>query len=123
MRVKGIENNQSFSGRVIFVKEHANSYKYTDRIEKYFPKTVKKQLTDVKSLIEDLPFDLYVSRNAKYPEFYEFNANTSHFNILKNKTNSKTRPVFVHENVLESSLFNGAKDAIKNFIELTTAKI
>ncbi len=102
------------SGKLIFVK---NNRKYSD--ENMFPKEIISQLEQAKKAIAKEKYDLFIIQDKYLPGYYEFNANTSLYNAITNRTQQRT---FVEESILESSFLDAVKTAIENFKNIIRKK-
>lgn len=92
MKIKQISNENFCAGKI---------YNSTNN------KQITKLISNIKPKIEKEKFDIYITQKDSSRDFYEIK--------VKNPYNSQThKPVYIHKNVLQSTLY----DAIKNAIEL-----
>lgn len=105
-------SNQNFNGRLIFVRNAKNSYKYTDRIEQFFPKDAKPVLDEANKKLEKEPFDIFISKNKQKQDFYELYADKSHANIVNGKG---AKPTLIHKSVVIGLFDSAVENAIDNF--------
>ena len=103
MQIQPITNQPNFSGKLVvdkaFKKEHLSDTK------------LDKAINEVKKLVADKPYDIFVTKNETNPEFYNIAANKS----LKQAKNIKEYTVKIQSSIMQASFVDAAKDAIEMY--------
>lgn len=111
MQVQKIHSQQSYTGKTLFVSQ--NGRKFTEQVERYFPKEMKAELTKLRDIFKEKPYDLFISKDNRFPGFYKIDANEDYVNVTR-RINSHSS-ILVHKQVAKSALVEAAKDAIKEY--------
>ena len=53
-------SNQTFNGKLIFVKKVNNSLKYTDKVEQFFSKDAMSEVNKAKKMVKNEPCDVFI---------------------------------------------------------------
>lgn len=119
MQVQGIHHHQPnfTNGKLIFVSK--NGHKYTDRVEQYFPSDIRHLLDGIRKSIEGKPYDVYLSRAKKQPEFIEVAVNTGYDKAVKAIAAGKIKRYMVHENIVGMALEDTVKSATEAYEKIS----
>ena len=100
MKTQKITQQPNFNGKLVLMR--CKTY-----VKKDLPQMDKK-LKEITNLIQDKPYDVYISKNKLNPDFYNISANTSY-----NEANRiKEYSVKVKSNVITESIVDAVKDAM-----------
>jgi len=108
MQLNRIQSHQQFTGKMLFVSQ--NGHHFTEQVELYFPKELKNELAEIRNIIMEKPYDLFISQDVKYPEYYKFNANENYKSVTP-KTDSSLA-VVVHNSIIKDVLTDAVKHAM-----------
>ena len=78
MTVQNISNQPNFTGKLIYVDKFGKEHK---KVENFFSPVLKKEFEQLKELIKNKKYNLYISYNKKHPIDVEFNANYNYYNV------------------------------------------
>jgi len=109
MYVQKISDQNFTAGKFIHVKNHV---KCSGDISSHFPEW-SREFNEAKKLIKGEPFDIFVCEHSSMKDFFEFNANTSYFNVINGNKNQKR--IYVHKLVMKESIKDAVQDAIDEF--------
>lgn len=109
MYVQKISDQNFTAGKFIYVKNHI---KHSGDICSYFPKW-GAEFDKAKEMIKGKPYDMFVCEHSSMKDFYEFNANTSYYNVVRGNKNQ--RRIYVHKDVMQQSITDATQDAIYEF--------
>ena len=109
MQIQPITNQPNVKGKVVF--EPKTTYELT----KDMPRALCRKFKDVATLVSGKPYDIFVSRNAQDPRFYDIAANKT----LEEAQKVKEYTVKIQSDIMLASVVDAAKDAMEmyeNFI-------
>ena len=105
MQIQQVTNQPNFNGRVVF------DPKTTYQLTKGMPEPLCKKIREVAVLVSEKPYDIFVSRNAQDPTFYDIAANKTFEEAQK----VKEYTVKVQTSIMQASIVDAAKDAIEMY--------
>ena len=109
MKVQQV-SDQNFNGSLKWVNATGDVQDLTQAL---VPK-IKSYYLEMKDLVADKPYDLFVSKPNEIDGFYKLDANVNYENILNGDKTVKGKSVIVNENYPER-LPVGARDAMLSF--------
>lgn len=102
MQIQPITHQPNFSGKLVFEKSVARELSETN---------LDKAISEVKMLVADKPYDIFVTKNKKDSSFLYVAANKT----LKQAKNIKEYTVKIQPSIMQSSFVDAAKDAIEMY--------
>ena len=105
MQIQSVTNQPSFSGKVVFEPGT------TAQLTKFMPEQVHKKLKEIATLVAEKPYDIFISKNAQDPSFYNIAANKS----FKEAQKVKEYTVKIQSSILAASVIDAAKDAMEMY--------
>ncbi len=79
MTIQKISNEPSFTaGKLIYVDSAGKKHK---QIQKLFSPILEKEFNEIRQLIKNKKYNLYISLNKRDNSLYEFNANYNYSNV------------------------------------------
>ncbi len=104
MRTENVSYKPQFTGTV----------KYIKNTQELLEPKLGQLADELKALIADRPYDLYIERSQNMKGFYEINANVSYENVMNGDFAKKGRPSVVYGERLER-IISAANEAMKSF--------
>lgn len=113
MKTQAVSNQNFTAGEIKFINKHF-VMKPFDKISLYLPERIgAEQLETASKKIEGKDYDIFVYRSDNDLNMFEVRADKDYYS----KTGQK--PVFVHENVLQSLFSDAVQSAIDAYEEVT----
>ena len=105
MQIQPITDEPKFRGKVVFYKGRNRGL--TDSIQQQ----ISKKFEEINVLVQDKPYDIFISQNKQNPDFYDVAANTSY----KKARNIKEYTVKINTGIMPASIVDAAKDAMEMY--------
>ena len=102
MRIQPIANQPVFNGKVIFENGSVAD------ITQFAPDAVWRKFRTISALVQDKPYDIFISKNNQDKNFYNVAANKS----FKEAEKIKEYTVKVQSEILTESIVEAAKEAM-----------
>lgn len=105
MRIQPVTQQPNFKGRVVFERGT------TAELTKFMPDSLLQKIKTVASIIQEKPYDMYISRNKQNSNFYNVAANKS----FKEAEKIKEYTVKVRSDIFAESILDAAKEAMEMY--------
>lgn len=102
MYIQQITQQPNFNGKVIIKRGAAQNVKIINIMQ------MNSQFKQIADLVQNKPFDIFISRNKQCPNFIDIAANKT----LEDAQKVKNYTVKVKDNAFVDSVVDAAKDAI-----------
>ena len=102
MQIQPITHQPNFNGKLVIEKALTREVSGAN---------LDKAIGEVKMLVADKPYDIFVTRNEKHPDFYDVAANKS----LKEAKKVKEYTVKIQASIMPASFVDAAKDAVEMY--------
>lgn len=112
MRTENISYNPQFTGTLKYINLHAQ--KNGENLQQILEPRLGKLADELRTMISDKPYDLFIERSQNMRGFYEINANVNYENIVNDNMAKKGRPSVIYEERLER-VIPAADEAMKSF--------
>lgn len=119
MKINSV-SNQNFNGRVVFIN-HVNIAGKTENLRKTLTSNLYDSIKEMEILIQDKPYDLFISRSKGLTEFYQVDANTKFENVLSEDKSLRGRSSMVYEHRLDR-FPTAAAEAMRSFEQVAGYK-
>lgn len=111
MTVQNISNQPNFTGKLIYVDKFGKEHK---NVEKFFSPILEKELKQLKNLIKNKKYNLYISHSKKFPTNIEFNANYNLHNIKSNNFDKRAISILAEKPSLYKTAAQSAMEDFEN---------
>ena len=78
MTVQNISNQPNFTGKLFYIDA---SGKQSKKVERFFSPTIEKEIQELRDMVKNKKYNLYLSHSKKFPLCVEFNANYNYYNV------------------------------------------
>lgn len=102
MYIQPVTQRPNFKGKVVFCNEINNAKPLCTFAQ------IDKPFKQIANMIQDKPYDVFISRNKQNPDFFDVAANIT----IEDAKKTKGYTVKVQSDILASSVVDAAKDAI-----------
>lgn len=109
MTVQNISNQPNFTGKLFYIDA---SGKQSKKVERFFSPTIEKEIQELRDMVKNKKYNLYLSHSKKFPLCVEFNANYNYENVKGQKFSKKAITIITDK----ISMFKqAAESAMENF--------
>jgi len=113
MKIQPITTQPNFNGKVVFETGTAKTIKTSA------PNALYNKFKEISNLIQDKPYDLFISKNKQNPIFYNIAANKS----FKEAQKVKEYTVKIQSDIFTESIVDAAKEAMNMYEEYIAKSI
>lgn len=109
MTIQNISNQPNFTGKLYYVDKNGKKFK---KVEQFFSPIIEKEINELKNMVKNKKYNLYLSHSKKSPLCIEFNANYNYENVKGQKFSKKAITIITDK----ISMFKqAAESAMENF--------